>query len=71
MKQQSMKTLMTELLDKLKLVRDLMHESDGVAGYYSDGKVMPWNEWEDLNPEALTSLIDKVDSQIDGITTNH
>jgi hypothetical protein len=57
----STRDMLPEVLKKLKLLRDLMHESDGVAGYHADGSVMPWDEWEDLSPESLDALIEEVD----------
>lgn len=59
------KELMREMLSKLKLMRDLMHESDGVAGYHGNGDIMPWEEWEDLSPGVLDDLIDKVDFEVE------
>lgn len=55
----STKELMQELLCKVKLMRDLMSESEGVAGYHANGEVMTWEEWEDLTPEALDALIEE------------
>lgn len=50
---------MQELLCKVKLMRDLMRESEGVAGYHVNGEVMTWDEWEDLSPESLDALIEE------------
>lgn len=61
----SEKEMLKEMLGKLKLMRDLMHESHGVAGYHGNGDIMSWEEWEDLSPGALDELIDKVDFEVD------
>lgn len=55
------KELLTEMLSTLRLMRDLMAESDGVAGYHANGEVMAWDEWQDLSPTALDDLIDKAE----------
>lgn len=57
----SAKELLRELYFKVKLMRDLMRESEGVVGYHANGDTMAWDEWEDLSPEALDALIDEVD----------
>lgn len=62
MSESAEKALVSEMLEKLRLIRDLMRESDGVTGYHINGMIMPWGEWEDLSLESLNELIDKVDS---------
>ncbi len=55
------KSVQGKMLNALRLMRDLMQESEGVTGYHGNGKVMAWGEWEDLNPETLNELIDEVE----------